>query len=63
MDEMHGTSKVIVEEAKRGVHKLLMTSRPYGATAERDFVDLEVFHKGVSDTQMRSYAQLELSQS
>ena len=55
LDESAGCSKAILEEARRGTHLLLLTSRPYGVQSEQQASDLVVFHKGVSEQQMRAY--------
>lgn len=49
MDENAGCSQKILDEAKGGIHRLLLTSRPYGVTCESEAADLEVFHRGVSE--------------
>ena len=55
LDESAGCSVRIIEEAKRGRHRLLLTSRPYGIRSEREAADLRVFLKGVSESQMQEY--------
>ena len=48
LDERSGCSRLILQEAMGGPHKLLLTSRPYGIQSERRDVDLVVDHKGLS---------------
>ena len=50
LDESAGCSVKILDEAKRGSHLLLVTSRPYGVESERKTADLQVFHKGVGES-------------
>lgn len=57
LDESAGCSKRILEEAKRGRHLRLVTSRPYGVQFERKAADLEVLHRGVRKDQMEDYVK------
>ena len=49
IDESTGCSQNILDEAKGGRHRLLLTSRPYGVQYENKAADLVVLHKGVSE--------------
>ena len=60
LDESSGCSYAILEEAKCGRHRLLLTSRPYGVHSEEQAADLVVFHKGMSEQQIRAYVQMQL---
>lgn len=63
LDEAVGINNAIVEEAKGGNHRLLITSRPYGLQPERSPTerskapDLEVMHKGVSMSQVEAFVR------
>ncbi|MEO1300887.1 MAG: NACHT domain-containing protein, partial [Bacteroidota bacterium] len=57
LDEQLGTSAAILNEAKHGQHKLLLTSRPYGIEAERSLVDIEVDHMGLDTSQRDRFVQ------
>ena len=47
----------ILDEAKRGRHRLLLTSRPYAVQSEREAADLEVTNKGISEHQVQVYVK------
>ena len=53
LDEQHGMSQAILEEAKEGNHKLLATSRPYGLpeTTRASWGDIEVDNIGLDEKQ------------
>ena len=55
LDECTGCSARILYEAKGGRHRLLLTSRPYGVSTERSTADLEVIHKGMSESHIQAY--------
>ena len=55
LDEQEGMSQEILKQAKGGIHKLLLTSRPYGIGSDRDKADLEVEHMGLNDEQAEAY--------
>ena len=55
LDEQGGMSQKILEQAKSGNHKRLLTSRPYGIGSDRGKADLEVEHMGLNDEQTKSY--------
>ena len=57
LDERQGAREEILSEAGRGVHKLLLLSRPYGVVHERQMVELEVEHQGFNDAQVDAYVQ------
>lgn len=68
LDESTEFSKPIIEEAKRGSHRLLLTSRPYGVHFERDCKEdghegnyLQVLHKGMNQDQVLAYVHNQLS--
>ena len=48
LDEHLGTSQAILDEAKLGQHKLLLTSRPQDMQDVRGLVDIEVTHTGLN---------------
>ena len=54
LDESASCGRYILDEAKAGMLKLMMTSRPYGVGSECRLVDLVVWHKGLSGRQLRS---------
>ena len=56
LDESSSSSRYILQEAKYGKHKLLLTSRPYGVRSEWQIANLVVEHKGLSPQQMRSFS-------
>ena len=57
LDESAGSSQKILEEAKRGRHLLLLTSRPYDVQEERAAANLQVAHNGVSNSQFQAYVR------
>ena len=57
LDERAGAREEILSEAERGVHKLLMLSRPYGVAHERQKATIEIEHEGFDDRQMDTYVQ------
>ena len=57
LDERAGAHEEILSEAGRGVHKLLLLSRPYGVAHERQKVEIEIEHEGFDDGQMDTYVQ------
>ncbi|MEN0016244.1 MAG: NACHT domain-containing protein [Bacteroidota bacterium] len=54
LDEHLGTSQVILDQAKHGQHKLLLTSRPYDMQDALRLVDIEVEHMGL-DVHQQEY--------
>ena len=57
LDERAGAQEEILSEAGRGVHKLLLLSRPYGIDTERQMIELEIEHLGFNDAQIDAYVQ------
>ena len=57
LDERAGAHEDILNEAERGVHKLLMLSRPYGVAHERQKATIELEHEGFDDRQLDTYVQ------
>ncbi|MEO1218951.1 MAG: sister chromatid cohesion protein PDS5 [Bacteroidota bacterium] len=55
LDEQFGVSKNILQAAKAGKHKLLLTSRPYSIETERSVVDIEVDNIGFNTEQRDNF--------
>ncbi|MEO1219506.1 MAG: NACHT domain-containing protein [Bacteroidota bacterium] len=55
LDEQFGVSQNLLQEAKAGKHKLLLTSRPYGIETERSIVDIEVDNLGFNTEQRDNF--------
>ncbi|MEO1301106.1 MAG: HEAT repeat domain-containing protein, partial [Bacteroidota bacterium] len=56
--ELDTIDNKIIQVAQKGKHRLLLTSRPYGITkAERDLVDMEVDHMGLSERQRDNFVK------
>ncbi|MEO1300733.1 MAG: NACHT domain-containing protein [Bacteroidota bacterium] len=57
LDEHLGTSQVILDQAKHGQHKLLLTSRPYDMQDVLRLVDIEVEHMGLDVHQQEHFVR------